>query len=191
MIQVNSKNFTDEVMNFKGAVVADFYAEWCGPCKMLSPLMDQMSKENKDSNVKFVKINVDQEQELAGQYGVMSIPTVIFFKDGKKVSQRVGVSQKNEYEDSIKKALSHVSTAKGTGGKVKVFSTPTCPYCHMAKAYLKDKKISFEDIDVSADQTQARAMVEKSGEMGVPQLWIGDQIVIGFNKPVIDELLGL
>lgn len=191
MIQVTSKNFKEEVSNFKGAIVADFYAEWCGPCKMLSPLMDQMSKENKDSNVKFVKINVDQEQELAGQYGVMSIPTVIFFKDGKKVSQRVGVSQKNEYEDSIKKTLSHVSTAKGTGGKVKVFSTPTCPYCHMAKAYLKDKKISFEDIDVSADQNQARAMVERSGEMGVPQLWIGDQIVIGFNRPVIDELLGL
>jgi len=75
--------------------------------------------------------------------------------------------------------------------KVKVFSTPTCPYCHMAKAYLKEKKVEFEDIDVSQDQNQARAMVEKSGQMGVPQLWIEDQIVIGFNKPVIDQLLEL
>jgi len=75
--------------------------------------------------------------------------------------------------------------------KVKVFSTPTCPYCHMAKNYLKDKQISFEDIDVSQDQNQARAMVEKSGEMGVPQLWINDEVVIGFNKPVIDQLLEL
>jgi glutaredoxin 3 len=75
--------------------------------------------------------------------------------------------------------------------KVKVFSTPTCPFCHMAKDYLKDKKVSFEDIDVSQDQNQARAMVEKSGQMGVPQLWIDDQIVIGFNKPVIDMLLDL
>lgn len=191
MIQVTSKNFTDEVSNFKGVVVADFYADWCGPCKMLSPLMEQMSKDNKDENVKFVKINVDQEQELAGQYGVMSIPTVIFFKDGKKISQRVGVSQRSEYEDSIKKTQSYVPSTKKTGVKVKVFSTPTCPYCHMAKAYLKDKKIEFEDIDVSQDQTQARAMVEKSGEMGVPQLWINDEVVIGFNKPVIDQLLGL
>jgi thioredoxin 1 len=191
MIQVTSKSFVDEVGNFKGAVVADFYADWCNPCKMLSPLMEQMSKDNKDPNVKFIKINVDQEQELAGQYGVMSIPTVIFFKDGKKVSQRVGVSQKSEYEDSIKKTLSHVPATKSAGGKVKVFSTPTCPYCHMAKAYLKDKKIEFEDIDVSQDQNQARAMVEKSGEMGVPQLWINDEVVIGFNKPVIDQLLGL
>jgi len=75
--------------------------------------------------------------------------------------------------------------------KVKVFSTPTCPYCHMAKDYLTDKKIAFEDIDVSQDQQQAQKMVERSGEMGVPQLWIDDQIVIGFNKPVIDMLLEL
>ena len=74
---------------------------------------------------------------------------------------------------------------------VKVFSTPTCPYCHMAKDYLKEKKVPFEDIDVSQDQQQARQMVERSGQMGVPQLWIGDQIVIGFNKPVIDQLLEL
>lgn len=75
--------------------------------------------------------------------------------------------------------------------KVKVFSTPTCPYCHMAKAYLKDKKVEFEDIDVSQDQDQARAMVAKSNEMGVPQLWIDDEVVIGFNRPIIDQLLGL
>lgn len=61
----------------------------------------------------------------------------------------------------------------------------------MAKDYLNNKKVAFEDINVSQDQNQARAMVERSGEMGVPQLWIGDQIVIGFNKPVIDELLGM
>jgi len=75
--------------------------------------------------------------------------------------------------------------------KVKVFSTPTCPYCHMAKAYLKDKKIEFEDIDVSLDQNQARAMVEKSGQMGVPQLWIDGEVIIGFNKPAIDHVLDL
>jgi len=61
----------------------------------------------------------------------------------------------------------------------------------MAKDYLTDKKIAFEDIDVSQDQQQAQKMVEMSGEMGVPQLWIDDQIVIGFNKPVIDMLLEL
>jgi thioredoxin 1 len=190
MIQVTSKNFKDEVSNFKGVVMADFYADWCGPCKMLSPLLHEMSAENKDTHVKFVKINVDQEQELAGQFGVMSIPTVIFFKDGKKVMQRVGVSQKSDYEEGIKKAIAHVPTPKGSQ-KIKIFSTPTCPYCQMAKAYLKEKNIAYEDIDVSQDHAQARAMIERSGEMGVPQLWINDEVVIGFNKPVIDQLLEL
>lgn len=75
--------------------------------------------------------------------------------------------------------------------KVKVFSTPTCPYCYMAKAYLKEKNVDFEDIDVSMNQKQAVEMVKKSGQMGVPQLWINDEVVIGFNKPVIDQLLAL
>lgn len=72
---------------------------------------------------------------------------------------------------------------------VKVFSTPTCPYCYMAKDYLKAKNISFEDIDVSRDRTQAMAMVQKSGQMGVPQLWIDDEVVVGFNTSRIDQLL--
>ncbi len=75
--------------------------------------------------------------------------------------------------------------------KVKVFSTPTCPYCFMVKAYLKEKNVAYEDVDVSVDQNEAIAMVQKSGQMGVPQLWIEDDIVIGFNKPVIDQLLNL
>ncbi|MCR4329249.1 MAG: thioredoxin family protein [Candidatus Roizmanbacteria bacterium] len=75
--------------------------------------------------------------------------------------------------------------------KVKVFSTQTCPYCIMAKEYLTNKNIQYEDIDVSKDQAQAMQMVKKSGQMGVPQLWIDDEVVVGFNKPVIDRLLGI
>lgn len=75
--------------------------------------------------------------------------------------------------------------------KVKVFSTPTCPYCYMAKGYLTEKKVAFEDIDVSKSQEQAMAMYQKSGQMGVPQLWIDDQVVVGFDKESIDHLLGL
>ncbi|MBP7967755.1 thioredoxin family protein [Candidatus Woesebacteria bacterium] len=72
---------------------------------------------------------------------------------------------------------------------VKVFSTPTCPYCYMAKDYLKAKNIAFEDIDVTRDRNQAMAMVERSGQMGVPQLWIDDEVVVGFNTSKIEELL--
>lgn len=73
---------------------------------------------------------------------------------------------------------------------VKVFSTTTCPYCTMAKDHLKSKGIPYEDIDVSRDHAQAIAMVQRSGQMGVPQLWIDDQVVVGFDRARIDTLIG-
>ena len=74
---------------------------------------------------------------------------------------------------------------------VKVYSTPTCPYCIRAKQYLKDKGVDFEDINVGADQEKAKDMVSKSGQMGVPVLDIEGEIVIGFDKTKIDSALGL
>jgi glutaredoxin-like YruB-family protein len=75
--------------------------------------------------------------------------------------------------------------------KVKVFSTPTCPYCVMAKDYLKKNNIEFKDIDVSKDREWAYKMVAKSGQMGVPQLWIDDKVIIGFDVPAINKELNI
>ena len=75
--------------------------------------------------------------------------------------------------------------------KVTVYSTPTCPYCHMAKDFLKENKIEFEDIDVSKDRKKAQEMIEKSGQMGVPVIEIGNKIIIGFNKEEIKKELKL
>lgn len=191
MIQVTNNNFASEVTNYKGVVVADFYADWCGPCKMLGSLLHEMSDSNKDSEVKFAKINVDSEQDLAQQFDIMSIPTVVFFKNGKKVTQMIGLADKKDYQATIEKTKNYVAPAKGAHPKVTVFSTPTCPYCTMAKEYLKQKNIAFEDIDVSRDQVKAMQMVQKSGQMGVPQLWIGDDVIVGFDKPRIDKSLSI
>jgi glutaredoxin 3 len=73
--------------------------------------------------------------------------------------------------------------------KVKVYSTPTCPYCTMAKDFLKDLDVEFEDIDVAEDHEAAKEMVEKSGQMGVPVIVIGDEVIVGFNKPAIEKAL--
>lgn len=72
---------------------------------------------------------------------------------------------------------------------VTVYSTPTCPFCHKAKDYLKEKNVEFTDIDVSADQAKAEEMVKKSGQMGVPVLDINGEIIVGFQKEVIDSAL--
>jgi len=75
--------------------------------------------------------------------------------------------------------------------KVKVYSTPTCPYCHMVKDYLKQNQIAFEDVDVSADQAAAQEMVSRSGQMGVPVVDIDGNMIVGFDKPKISKALGI
>lgn len=75
--------------------------------------------------------------------------------------------------------------------KVIVFSTPTCPYCVMAKNYLKSKNVDFEEVDLTQKQDMIQKMVDKSGQMGVPQIWIDDKVVIGFDRMTINNELGL
>ncbi len=100
---VSTDDFKKDVLDHKGVVLVDFYADWCGPCRMLGPMLEELDKENKDENIKFLKLNVDENQETAAQYGVMSIPTVIIFKDGKIVQQKVGVQPKQAYVDAMHK----------------------------------------------------------------------------------------
>lgn len=94
---VTSEEFNNLVLKGEGNIFVDFYADWCGPCKMLSPIMDEISQFNK-----VYKINVDSEEEIAREYGIMSIPCVILFKDGKEVSRTIGLKTKEEILELIK-----------------------------------------------------------------------------------------
>lgn len=91
-ISVNKNNFNQEVLNSDKPVLIDFWALWCGPCRMVVPLVEEIAKERSD--IKVVKINVDEEQELAMQFGVMSIPTLVVMKNGKIVNQVTGARPK-------------------------------------------------------------------------------------------------
>ena len=96
-VMVSKNNFEIEVLNEKGIVLVDFFANWCGPCKMLSPVLSQVAEEYKDE-VKVCKINIDEEIELAQQYLIASIPALLVFKDGKVVNQSVGFVPKKAIE---------------------------------------------------------------------------------------------
>lgn len=97
----NKDNFNLEVKNFSGLVLVEFFAEWCGPCKMMAPIIEEMIKENRDKNLKIGKFNIDENQEIAAQYDVMSIPTFIVFKNGQTVDQKIGYSSKEDIEQLI------------------------------------------------------------------------------------------
>lgn len=100
MINVNDGNFQEEVLDFKGLVVIDFYADWCGPCKSFGPIFEEFS--NEISDVKCVKVNVD-ESTISRKYKVMSIPTIILFKDGEVCDRFVGVMQKRDLVEFVNK----------------------------------------------------------------------------------------
>ena len=100
--ELNEKNF-DEFAS-KGKCIVDFWAEWCGPCKMLRPVFEETAKEMKEK-VKFGKVDIDSMQELAERFGVMSIPTLIFFKDGEQVEMNTGFVDKKKLGELIKRAF--------------------------------------------------------------------------------------
>lgn len=94
-MNITNKNFEQEVLNSNVPVLVDFWASWCGPCKMMSPVVEEIAKEM-EGKAKVCKVNVDDEQELAMKYGIMSIPTFLIFKDGKVVNSVVGVQDKQK-----------------------------------------------------------------------------------------------
>ncbi len=101
VLKLEEKNFEEEVLKAEGKVLVDFYADWCGPCKMMSPIIDEISEEMKD-NLKVGKINVDENQELAIKYNVMSIPTIMIFENGNLIKTFVGVTNKDDILSYLK-----------------------------------------------------------------------------------------
>jgi len=100
LINVNTDNFEEEVLGAEQTVILDFWAEWCGPCMMLAPVLHEVAEENADITVG--KVNVDEEPALAQAYGISSIPTLVVIKNGKEVKRSVGVIPKAKIEELVK-----------------------------------------------------------------------------------------
>lgn len=99
IIDVTSENFESEVLNSKVPVLVDFNADWCGPCRMVRPVLDELANESDD--YKIVSVNVDDEEELAAKYSVSSIPCMVLMKDGNEVSRSIGLRPKSELKEFL------------------------------------------------------------------------------------------
>jgi thioredoxin 1 len=101
---IKDNEFESEVINSKLPVLIDFWAEWCGPCRMLAPILDQLSEEM-GAKIKIVKMNIDENPETPSKFGVRGIPTMLLFKEGKQIATKVGVQPKNVLQEWINSSL--------------------------------------------------------------------------------------
>ncbi|MBI3037704.1 thioredoxin [bacterium] len=104
VIELGESNFKNEITDFPGVAVVDFWAPWCGPCKMMGPVVDKIS-EKFTGKVKFAKINVDDNQNLSAQFKIMSIPSILFFKNGSVVHTHVGATNETDLENQVNQHL--------------------------------------------------------------------------------------
>ena len=103
VMHVSASDFEEEVLKEKGVVVVDFWATWCGPCKIIAPIVEELDEEM--SNVKFVKVDVDKNPQIANQYKIVSIPTLKIFKDGKLINTLIGFKTKDALKIDVEACL--------------------------------------------------------------------------------------
>lgn len=104
-IELNGENFKKEILDYKGTALVDFWAPWCGPCRAVAPIVQEIAREY-ENRVKVGKVNVDENMGLSSDFGIMSIPTLIVFKDGKPVDKMVGAAAKKTITSHLEKWLS-------------------------------------------------------------------------------------
>ncbi len=145
-------------------------------------------------NVLLLKADVSQVRDIHPVYNITSVPTLLQFDKGELKNVIKGCMTEDYYESLVKGIYSKHSgdeNEQKPQKRVIVYSTPSCPWCTRLKNYLKEKNIKFEDVDVAANRSRAEEMQRKSGQMGVPQTDIQGQIIVGFDKPKINRLLGI
>ncbi len=101
---ITDKDFDEKVLKSRTPVLVDFWAVWCGPCKLAEPILEELSETFKDK-VQVMKVDVDQNQEYSGKFGILSIPTTVLFKNGQEIGRQIGFAGRSAYEELMKKAL--------------------------------------------------------------------------------------
>jgi len=147
-----------------------------------------------EDKIILLKADVSEVRDIHPEYNITTVPTLLQFVNG-ELKNVVKGCMTEDYYNSLIKGIYFKSEGKNGEDvpqkRVIVYSTPSCPWCTRLKNYLREKNVKFEDVDVAANRSRAEEMQRKSGQMGVPQTDIQGQIIVGFDKPKINRLLGL
>jgi glutaredoxin-like YruB-family protein len=151
--------------------------------------LDNASKELKSDSVYTADVNT--VKDIHQRYGIDSVPTLLVFKNGKHESTIKGCHDSQYYKTLLENSTYQAASSqnKKAEKRVTVYSTPTCSWCNTLKSWLRKNNINYRDVDISRDQKAADTLVRRSGQQGVPQTDINGRIVVGFNQPLLKELL--
>jgi glutaredoxin-like YruB-family protein len=190
----NFDDLTAATGGLKGPSVVAFFGDFSEKSRRAWPVFEAFCKAHPELDVHLV--DLDRVRDVHRRLGVTLAPTVLLMRDGAVHQQLVGVQTDADYQAAL---LPHTRPAPGPQAgatahpshRVLVYTGPGCSWCTRVKAYLRQRNVSFTEIDVSLEPAQAQALVRKTGQTGVPQLDIDGRYVVGFDKARIDALLGL
>ena len=173
-------------------LILGFFGEFSEAARRARPEFERFCAAHPE--VTAVLVDVGSVKDVHRRFGVSAVPTVVLVEQGKASRRAAGVQS----SDGLARALLDVAPAgpAGAAGRpaahhVTVYTTPSCSWCTRVKAYLRQHAVDFREVDVSRDEKAAQRMVARSGQMGVPQLDIDGRMIVGFDKPRIDQLLRL
>ena len=157
--------------------------------------LTNLTQTAENAEINILTADVKTVRDIHQEYNISTVPVLLEFEGEKLIKSLKGCHQPNFYKSVFENSVFVSAPKDGSETqpqkRVTVYSTPTCSWCTRLKNYLKHNNIKFRDVDVSKDQKSAEAMVKKSGKQGVPQIDINGRIIVGFDKPKINKLLGI
>ena len=189
MIQINSYSELTEQLKAKDKTFLLLYKSGSESSECAFNQVDEAGKEISDIHI--LSADVSLVRDIHPKYKITSVPTLIEFEKGQFKNVVKGCNNASYYKALFEDAVYYASVKNNEkpAKRVTVYSTPTCSWCNTLKTYLRQHKVRYADIDVSRDQQAAAEMVRRSGQQGVPQTDINGEMIVGFNKPRINQLL--
>ncbi|MCD6588019.1 MAG: hypothetical protein J7K88_05675 [Candidatus Fermentibacteraceae bacterium] len=193
LIQIQEAADFDRILQkHKDAVVVGFFGSFSSASRDTEDAFRKFASENTDQTTLFV--DVAEVKGIHKRYGVTTVPTVISVTEGRVIQKIVGKQDEDYYTNAF---LNHSAVSNSSSDKKKGFPPVTlwvgdsCPWCARVKTYLRKNRVPFREVNISRDPSGASSLQAKTGQTGVPQLSIGGRYIVGFDKPKIDEYLGI